>query len=173
MPSHGLRLFKRVLASEPNAHYLILTRETEAMKKLCLEEQLPEENRTILALDHREVPRYLAAADAGLLLRDRCPVNRVASPVKFGEYLAAGLPVVISREIGDYSALVSRESLGVVLDELDPTDSQVKDVVELLRHRGNRTAACLDQSRRLDTYQLAEQVSQQFHSILEARNWDK
>jgi glycosyltransferase involved in cell wall biosynthesis len=167
MPSHGLRLFKRILASEPNAHYLILTRETEAMKKLCLEEQLPEENRTIVALDHREVPRYLAVADAGLLLRDRCPVNRVASPVKFGEYLAAGLPVVISREIGDYSALVSRESLGVVLDELDPTDSQVNEVVELLRHCGNRAVACLEQSHYLDTHQLAEQVCQQFHSILE------
>jgi hypothetical protein len=42
-------------------------------------------------------------------------VNEVASPVKFGEYLASGLPVVMSAGIGDYSELVRRKKVGVIL----------------------------------------------------------
>jgi glycosyltransferase involved in cell wall biosynthesis len=43
-------------------------------------------------------------------------VNRVASPVKFAEYLHAGLPVVLTRGIGDASGWVREHGLGVVLE---------------------------------------------------------
>ena len=40
--------------------------------------------------------------------------------MKIGEYLAVGLPVVVTDGIGDYSDLIERERLGVVLKELSP-----------------------------------------------------
>jgi len=68
---------------------------------------------------HHEVPGYLAAADVGLLLREPCLVNRVASPVKFAEYLAAGLPVLLTEQIGDYSALAAAHRVGCVIPYAD------------------------------------------------------
>ncbi len=68
-----------------------------------------------------EVRDYLAAADVALLLRRRDPVNRVACPVKFAEYWCAGLPVVVTPEIGDVSDLVRTTGFGVVIDlDRDP-----------------------------------------------------
>lgn len=66
-------------------------------------------------LDHRAVSAVLQDCDMGLLLREDRITNRVASPTKFAEYLSAGLPVLISPHVGDFSALVEQEGLGQVL----------------------------------------------------------
>lgn len=66
-----------------------------------------------------EVPAHLAAADVGLSFRKDAPSQRAASPIKIGEYLACGLPVVITLGTGDYEALLTRERTGVVVDGLD------------------------------------------------------
>ncbi|HRH36937.1 MAG TPA: glycosyltransferase [Flavobacteriales bacterium] len=64
---------------------------------------------------HSRVRSVLLACDIGLLLRDARVTNEVASPTKFAEYLSAGLPVAISPQVGDFSAMVREESLGQVL----------------------------------------------------------
>ncbi len=69
-----------------------------------------------MSVPRSDVPRYLSAADVGFLLREPHPLNRVASPVKFGEYLAAGLAVVTSPGIGDTSAMVTERGLGELVE---------------------------------------------------------
>jgi glycosyltransferase involved in cell wall biosynthesis len=65
-----------------------------------------------------EVQKYLLAADYGLLIRESTVTNQVASPVKFAEYLACGLPVIISENLGDYSSFVQHNpTLGFVLND--------------------------------------------------------
>ncbi len=66
-----------------------------------------------------EVPAVLVGCDHALLIREDAITNRVASPTKFAEYLACGLPVVISPYIGDFSGEVDRERLGTVYSEGD------------------------------------------------------
>lgn len=66
-----------------------------------------------------EMPRYLSAGDVGLSFVLPAPSKRACSPVKNGEYLACGLPIVTTPGIGDYSDLVARNNVGVVLESLD------------------------------------------------------
>ncbi|MGZ3885531.1 MAG: hypothetical protein ACXVPQ_06105 [Bacteroidia bacterium] len=61
-----------------------------------------------------EVRELLLAADYGLLYREQTVTNRVASPVKFAEYLACGLKIIISEQLGDYAAAVETNNLGSV-----------------------------------------------------------
>ncbi len=70
-------------------------------------------------VSHQEVRSYLLACDHGLLLRDDYVTNHVASPTKFAEYLSAGLSVIISDGVGDFSAMVLEEDLGMVLKSGD------------------------------------------------------
>lgn len=63
-----------------------------------------------------QVLAYYRVCDYGLLLREKSITNQVASPVKFAEYIYSGLKVIISSEIGDYSAMVSDYNLGYVLE---------------------------------------------------------
>lgn len=62
-----------------------------------------------------EVAALLAHGDHGLLVREDTITNRVASPTKFAEYLAAGLPILISDHLGDFSAMVREHGLGEVV----------------------------------------------------------
>ncbi len=70
----------------------------------------------ILTLPHSEVSLYLSAADYGI-----CPVKestsrQFCSPIKTGEYFASGLPVIISRGIGEDSDFIEKMGFGKVID---------------------------------------------------------
>jgi glycosyltransferase involved in cell wall biosynthesis len=67
-------------------------------------------------VDRHEMPAYLSAADVGLSFIASVPSKASSSPVKNGEYLACGLPVVTTPGIGDYSDLIARERVGLVVD---------------------------------------------------------
>jgi glycosyltransferase involved in cell wall biosynthesis len=100
-----------------NAFFLILSPDVDAWRD-ALRSVDPAEYR-IVSLPHSDVGRYLCGGDAAFLLRSRSPVNIVSSPVKFAEYLAAGLPIITSAYVGDYSSMVHDETLGVVIDPGD------------------------------------------------------
>ena len=68
---------------------------------------------------HHEVQKVLAACDYGILFRENSVTNQVASPTKFAEYLSAGLPVIISENLGDYSDFVKIKKCGMVISESD------------------------------------------------------
>lgn len=66
-----------------------------------------------------EVYAYLYAGDYGLLIREASVTNKVSSPVKFAEYLAAGLQVIISEGIGDYSNFVKEHNSGMLVNTVN------------------------------------------------------
>ncbi len=70
---------------------------------------------------HKEVTKILTACDFGILIREQTITNQVASPTKFAEYLASGLPVIISQNLGDYSAFVKTHQCGINLNGKSPS----------------------------------------------------
>jgi glycosyltransferase involved in cell wall biosynthesis len=92
---------------------------------------LPDDTVSVRRVPPDEVPGWLAAADAGLAFINPAPCERAASPIKIGEYLAAGLPVVVSAGIGDYSDLIREHRLGTVVD-VDNPDAAAGAASELL-----------------------------------------
>lgn len=65
-------------------------------------------------LDHNEVQKVLYACDYGILYRGQSITNKVAAPTKFAEYLSAGLSIIISENLGDYTELVRKEQCGII-----------------------------------------------------------
>ncbi|MNP50410.1 hypothetical protein D3C76_1446730 [compost metagenome] len=63
-----------------------------------------------------EMSTLLSRTEFGFLLRSPAPLNAVASPIKFGEYISCGVAVIISPGVGDYSELVSTTNAGKILD---------------------------------------------------------
>jgi glycosyltransferase involved in cell wall biosynthesis len=126
-----LELWQRI-ADVPNVLFLMLTKSVPASASVSddpLSEFPTLRPKIVLRSVPRDaVPRYLVACDAAFILRERRLMNRVASPVKFAEYLAAGLAVVASPEIGDMSSLISEERLGVQVsaDDMDAAETAVR-----------------------------------------------
>lgn len=104
-------LLRPVLNDQPRTKVLFLCPPDPAIERLARDHS----GRVLTTwVPPDDVPAVLQACDVALLLREDTITNRVASPTKFAEYLACGLPVVISAHIGDFSGTVQREGLGLV-----------------------------------------------------------
>ncbi|HXB39276.1 MAG TPA: hypothetical protein VNZ49_01970 [Bacteroidia bacterium] len=97
----------------------------ENYKLIFLSNKIPNQSKTFKQYADRivtkwvkpdEVKNILYAADYGLLIREKSITNKVASPVKFAEYLACGLNVIISEEIGDFTDFVRQHHCGSILN---------------------------------------------------------
>jgi glycosyltransferase involved in cell wall biosynthesis len=80
---------------------------------------------------YEKVPEWLSAADAGLALIKQVPSKRGSSPVKLAEYLACGLPVVITDHIGDCTSVINDYRVGVVLPNAEDSDVVASGAAEL------------------------------------------
>lgn len=81
---------------------------------------------------HEEMSAYLSAGQVGLSFRLNTPSQKASSPIKNGEYLACGLPVVSTAGAGDYSDMIAERRVGVVVESLD--DAGYRRAAERLRH---------------------------------------
>jgi glycosyltransferase involved in cell wall biosynthesis len=110
----------RQLCAEADLRFLLLTNEDPHRAPMMVGDLRDFGDRLLhLSLPRAEVATTLAAADIGFMLRDSRELNRVASPVKFPEYLAAGLAVVGSPGTGDASGLIVDHDVGVLVDPSD------------------------------------------------------
>jgi glycosyltransferase involved in cell wall biosynthesis len=105
--------------ADPAVFFLILTPDVDAASDLA-RRLLVEGRYRIRSASHAEVPGFLRASDLGILLRAPDPLNEVACPTKFAEYVMTGLPVLISAGIGDCSGFVATNRAGAVLAAPDP-----------------------------------------------------
>ena len=71
---------------------------------------------SVLASTPDDMPGHLARAWAGIAFIRPVFSKQGASPTKLGEYLAAGLPVVINAGVGDTEELVTTTRVGAVVE---------------------------------------------------------
>jgi glycosyltransferase involved in cell wall biosynthesis len=103
-----------------DATLLVLSEEAGTFRALAADAGIPDGRLVARAASREEVARLVCAADAALLPRARSPINAVAAPVKYAEYLAAGVPVVTVAGTGPFADQVEREELGAVAAEASP-----------------------------------------------------
>jgi len=94
---------------------------------------------------HNEVPAWLSAADIAFAPYRGTPSSACISPMKIGEYWAAGLPVLLTRGVGDDSAIIASEPDGGAL--FDPEgkdlDAALDRVLALIGAPGQRERTAL------------------------------
>lgn len=130
--------FKHARAKDPDYHFLMICREgkdyiTQLFKDLDVDAQ----SYTITSVEPENVKKYLMAGDIGILFREKNIINEVSDPLKFVDYLYAGLLVVISKYIGDTEESVKKYNLGIVLDSLMEIDIQ-NSIAQLQHLMDNR-----------------------------------
>jgi glycosyltransferase involved in cell wall biosynthesis len=120
-----MRVFTAIHALRKNAILLLVTADGDRYVPYLRKHGI--EAYRIRQVSHNDVPRLLWAADLGLLIRIDHPVITVASPIKYAEYLAAGLPVIMTRNVGVYSQFTARYHLGRIVD---PRSAGLKTRIE-------------------------------------------
>jgi glycosyltransferase involved in cell wall biosynthesis len=146
----GFAAFARIAIAqlgEEHAHVLAITPDVAQMRAALTAANVPITATTVTRLPQQEVASYLSAGDVGFLLRADNIVNRVSVPVKLGEYLAAGIPVVVSRVDGWLQDLVTRAAAGWSVDWFGSSEGDRQEIVARiiheLRHGPSRRAGAL------------------------------
>ncbi|MGC3947720.1 MAG: glycosyltransferase [Chryseolinea sp.] len=123
-PQYGvdemLYIHKRLREFKTNVFLLVITNNVERMNEKLKNTQ--GENVVVKGVPVGEVPMYLSAADISLALRKDAFSMVGVSPIKLGEYLLMGLPVVASARIGDTEQILKDQDFAFVLDNFDQSN---------------------------------------------------
>lgn len=114
-------------------------------------DKLGTSNHSVHQLSSQEVPSYIKIFAAGFLIRDNLILNRVSSPTKLAEYLAAGAVVICTAYAGDYKRSINHGIEGFVLSDLPLQDKQLAELNEYLikvkENRAYHQQQCLKAAR--------------------------
>jgi hypothetical protein len=76
---------------------------------------------------YEEVSGYMSAADVAIIFREKNIVNKVASPVKFSEYLCSGLPVISNKNVDIIKQCIENTNYGLIVDSMDDITLEALD----------------------------------------------
>lgn len=119
---------------EATALFLILSPDSEEVRRIVLSKNISTNDFRIFNITNNQLGEYLILGDFGTLFRKPLLLNRVAAPIKFAEYLGAGLPVLLTRGIGDTEEMCNNGQFGVVIESPDANiEEALRRIVELSR----------------------------------------
>jgi glycosyltransferase involved in cell wall biosynthesis len=138
----GCEVLVEAIALLPEAHLLFLGAEgagASSLHALAREHGVAGRTHFLDPVSPEELLSYTAQADVGVsLLQDSCENHRLALPNKLFEYVAAGLPVVVS-DLPETARLVRQSGIGHCAVPDDP-GSVATALRETLAHAGNELA---------------------------------
>ena len=104
--------FRLAVRRDPRARLLVITHDPAGAEVVVAAARVPAGSATVVSARGPDVARRLCAADAGALLRRPALANTLAFPVKFAEYVAAGLAVVVTDAVPAVAEHLRRGALG-------------------------------------------------------------
>ncbi len=93
-PDLTVSFFKQKLENNPKSFLLVLTMDQEPFLSLLGQAGISEKHYGVVTVAHKDMYRYLAAGDTGIIFRKPSIVNWVSRPTKALEYRAVGLKIM-------------------------------------------------------------------------------
>lgn len=110
-------IWRMISTIDKSARFIVITQSNpEQIWPILYPHGFSQKQFVIFKCTHDDVPAYLSASDIGLVIRPNTIFNRISSPTKVAEYLACGVPVLISPEVGDWSDFIEQHEIGMILD---------------------------------------------------------
>jgi len=111
--------YRQILKNNTKHNFVLniyTTSNHELIQKALLIAGIQSNQYAIQRLKSDEVATKLIENDIGILVREKTIVNEVSFPVKLGEYLAAGLPVVINSALVGAGKFIVENNVGIVIE---------------------------------------------------------
>lgn len=100
----------------PESYFVILTREPEEMViKAANKVGLDSKYIRVLPVARQEMPLYVSLATVSLFFIKPSYSKKASSPVKQGELMAMGIPIICNDSVGDTAEIIEKSKAGIVL----------------------------------------------------------
>jgi glycosyltransferase involved in cell wall biosynthesis len=97
---------------------LLTNHSKEEIAQLAEKSGVAQNDFSVFMLSHDEVFRHLMMCDVGILIRENSLINKVASPIKFGEYISCNIPVLATDNIGDTGTFIREYNVGSLIKDM-------------------------------------------------------
>jgi glycosyltransferase involved in cell wall biosynthesis len=133
----GLPFMKILLESSDNIVFKIISKDLESIRKKIELLGMKFDKIELKEVDRSQVITEMQDCDLALLLRRSSIINLVASPVKIGEYLSIGLPMIWQKGSLSISESAVEQDLGIEIDIEENVNwfSEVKKVQNYLNQK--------------------------------------
>lgn len=126
-----LQFFSRLLKKIPSAKFLFITpEEKDFVIAKAKSQNIPIESLVILKAARNEMPLLLKCCDASIFFIKPSFSKKASSPVKQGEIMSMGIPIICNSKIGDTDLIVRESNAGFILNEF--TDDAFDKVIAQL-----------------------------------------
>lgn len=105
--------YKKVKERIKSCVFLILSQDHDNIE-LHYDKYKDDDSVIIKNIPHVEIPKYLSACDLALAIRSQSFSMTGVQPIKIGEYLMCGLPIIVTKNVGNTS-IIPKE-MGYVLE---------------------------------------------------------
>lgn len=127
-----LIFYKSQLKKNPSLRFLFITNEKESFiqRKAALLD-VSTTRIQVVSVPYAEVATYLSLADSSIFFIRPTFSKRASSPIKQGELMAMGIPIICNDHIGDTSQIISQNAAGLVIGELTETAFNTIDLEQI------------------------------------------
>lgn len=117
-----LAFFSHWLKQNPQALFLFITKEPQQMiHEAARKAGVGADRLRIFSVPRAQVPALLALSNCGLFFYKQTFSRKACSPVKLGELMSMGIPVICNAGVGDTTGIVEKYNAGIVVDTYDQT----------------------------------------------------
>lgn len=136
---------KRLLEEEPRLFFFTISpTPSEEVEQAYLAAGLQRSDFVVLnRIPYEQIESYISACDMGMVAIPPLDSQRYRTPVKIGNYLACGLPILLNRGIADDDDMTEEEAVGVVFDSLTQADIRqpLRTLQQLMQEERERLQA--------------------------------
>lgn len=125
-----LTTFKLLKQIKKEAFLLVVSYDTN-IKQAIVESGINMCDFSVYNIPASEVNNLLIMGDFGVIFRDDRIRSKVCAPIKLGEYLASGLPILSMSEIGDTDSIIHDYNVGVIVKNVNEILIELKKIIEL------------------------------------------
>lgn len=118
-----LEFFVQLKIKKPSARFLFITNDSASSIRSKAEQlQIPEQDIIITNASRDNMPLYISLSSYTLFFIKPSYSKKASSPVKQGEAMSMGIPIVCNKGVGDSDLIVNECRAGFVVDELRIAD---------------------------------------------------
>jgi glycosyltransferase involved in cell wall biosynthesis len=112
-----IKYFKFLINAVDDLHILIITQSN--VRKVLIDSDLPASRYTIVNTDNFSLASLLNFCDAGIFVMEPGEERKTRLGIKFVEYLALGLPVIVNANVGSALRIISENNFGINIELKD------------------------------------------------------
>ncbi len=132
-----MQFFKEFVSAHENSFFLLITREKhELINTAAQKAKAPLSKIKMASAGRNEMPLYLSLANASIYFIKPGFSKQASSPVKQGEALSMGIPVITNSGIGDSDDIIFTNNFGWVLQLNSDYGKAIQEIKSTPTDRG-------------------------------------